>query len=305
MKTLIPNLYEINEKKLWNKSLKKYGFVVIKNILTKDEKDTIYNQFKIDLNTVSPNFDFNNHDTWTIENTPIMFGKGMAVFNGFGQSDFMWMLRLNKNIQKIYQKIYKTKKLVTSFDGFSLYVSKKQKSKLWLHIDQSPANDIYSVQGQYNFFSVDKEDSGFIIIPKSHKKFKPKTHKLNDWYMLKNDDLESLDEPVKLVIPENCFTLWDSRLVHANTFTTKNKLETINRVTAYITFLPKELRSKEIKKERIEAYKNSKTTSHWANKCEIKKYPYGFGPRFELRGFNNIIAKLSSGNIPKDRLKLI
>ena len=102
MKTLVPILYEISENKLWKKSLKKYGFVVIKNILTEDEKDTIYNQFKIDLNTVSPNFDFNNHDTWTIENTPIMFGKGMAVFNGFGQSDFMWKLRLNKNIQKIY-----------------------------------------------------------------------------------------------------------------------------------------------------------------------------------------------------------
>ena len=91
-----------------------------------------------------------------------------------------------------------------------------------------------------------------------------------DWYVLKNEDLEILKEPVKIVIHDNCFTLWDSKLVYANTFTTKKKLDNINRVTAYITFLPKELRSKEIKKERKEAYKNSKTTSHWANKCEIK-----------------------------------
>ena len=76
-------------------------------------------------------------------------------------------------------------------------------------------------------------------------------------------------------------------------------------MTAYITFLPKELRSENVKKERIEAYKNSKTTSHWSNKCEIKKFPYGFGPRYESRGYNNITAKLVNGNIPKERLKLI
>ena len=34
-----------------------------------------------------------------------------------------------------------------------------------------------------------------------------------------------------------------------------------NRLTAYITFLPKELRSEKILRKRIEAYKNSDTTS--------------------------------------------
>ena len=187
----------------------------------------------------------------------------------------------------------------------SHYMFQKTKIKTLVHIDQNPNNDIYSVQGQYNFFQVGTEDSGFVIIPKSHKKFKPKTHKMSDWYVLKNEDLKNLKEPVKIIIPENCFTLWDSKLVHANTFTTKKNLYNINRVTAYITFLPKELRSKEIKKERKKAYKNSQTTSHWANKCEIKKYPYGFGPRYEERGYGNITAKLINGKIPKNRLKLI
>lgn len=305
MKTLVPPIYDIKNTKIWKKKLKEEGYVVIKDILTNDEKNIIYNQFKKDLNTVSPNFDLNNHESWTIENTPIMFGKGMAVFNGFGQSDFMWMLRLNKNIQKIYQKIYKTKKLVTSFDGFSLYVSKKQKSKPWLHIDQNPKNDIYSVQGQYNFFEVGSKDSGFVIIPKTHKTFVPNVNNMNDWCVLKQEDLESLDEPVKLVIPENCFTLWDSKLVHANTFITKKEVTTINRVTAYITYLPRKFQTQDVKDKRIQAYKDSKTTSHWANKCEIKKYPYGFGPRYETRGYNNISARLENGNIPKDRLTLI
>ena len=42
-----------------------------------------------------------------------------------------------------------------------------------------------------------------------------------------------------------------SRTVHANTFMTRKKPEIINRVTSYITMLPKELRSDEVKQERL------------------------------------------------------
>ena len=61
----------------------------------------------------------------------------------------------------------------------------------------------------------------------------------------------------------------------------------------------------ENKNKRIEAYKDSKTTSHWANKCEIKKYPYGFGKRYESRGYNKISPKLNDKKIPEDRLYLL
>ena len=38
----------------------------------------------------------------------------------------------------------------------------------------------------------------------------------------------------------------------------------------------KNIRSDTIKNKKIEAYKNGKATSHWANKCEIKQYPFGY-----------------------------
>jgi hypothetical protein len=52
------------------------------------------------------------------------FAKGMAVFNGFGQSDFMWHLRLHPSIISIYEKIHNTKNLAVSFDGFSVFFTK-------------------------------------------------------------------------------------------------------------------------------------------------------------------------------------
>lgn len=309
VKTLSPPLFDLEDPK-WLEYYEQYGFSVIQNILEPSRKEEIYNEFKDDLLTVSPNFDFEDNSSWVIENTPTIFSKGVAVFNGFGQSNFMWSLRTEPKIQEIFKRIYKCNELVTSLDGFSLFVSQNQKSSPWLHIDQNPHNETYSVQGQYNFKTVNNEDAGFIVIPESHKDFNPIVKNMKDWYVLKNEEIESFpNEPVKLLMPENCFTIWNSRTVHANTHIVANKsrnLTDINRVTAYVAFLPEELRTEDIKRERINAYINGETTSHWANKCEIKKYPWGFGPTYEKRGFGRILPKLSSGGeIPNERFKLL
>jgi hypothetical protein len=67
---------------------------------------------------------------------PLIFGKGIAAFNGFGQSDFCWYLRLQNTIIDIFASLHKTQDLMVSFDGFSCFFSQNQQSKLWWHIDQ-------------------------------------------------------------------------------------------------------------------------------------------------------------------------
>ena len=247
---------------------------------------------KKDWITVSPNFDFSDKTTWGIENTPMVYGKGTAVFNGFGQSDFLWNLRLNMDIQKIFQEIHGTEELVVSQDGFSVFLSNKQKSKPWLHVDQNPINPIYSIQ-----------DAGFLVVPGSHKFYIPKKANKKDWVMV--DQEEFIPKSKKLLIPENCFTLWNSKTIHSNIGIdkTKKNLE-LNRVTAYIAYLPKAIRSEATKQKKIQAYYDAKTTSHWANQCQIKTYPWGFGPRYESRGYGCLKPKLVDGEIPEDRLTL-
>jgi len=87
-----------------------------------------------------------------------------CVFNGIGQSNFMWYLRTNKRILDIFKKVYKTDELVTSFDGCSLFCSNKQQSKSWHHIDQNPKNKIESYQSSYNYYPVTEKSSGFITM---------------------------------------------------------------------------------------------------------------------------------------------
>ena len=98
--------------------------------------------------------------------------------------------------------------------------------------------------------------------------------------------------------------LWNSKLIHANQGMTKKTTE-LNRLTAYITYLPKTIRTAETLEAKIQAYMDSETTSHWSNKCELKKYPFGFGKRYEERGYNKIVPTLDGGDIPAERLELL
>lgn len=302
--SIIPTLFDINNNIEWKSYLDKYGYVVIKNILNDIEQQNSIDLFKKDINYVSPKLDLNDISTWNINNTPMMFHKGMCVFNGFGQCDFMWSLRTNNNILSIYKKLFDTDELCVSMDGFSLFLSDKQKTKSWLHIDQNPSDTFYSIQGSYNFYKVGLDDAGFVIVPKSHRTYNPQVKHKRNWIQCDNSKFKDLSK--KLLIPSNCFTLWNSRLIHCNAGISNNKNKNkINRLTCYITYLPKKFRTQTILQERINAYKESCTTSHWSNKCEIKKYPWGFGKRYIDRGFDSIKSTLINTNIPSDRLKLI
>lgn len=300
--TLQPRLHNIDDTESWKQYLDTHGFVVIQDILTREEMTQGLDLFKQDMNQISPTFKLEDPSTFCIENTPLMFGKGMAVYNGWGQSDFMWHVRTNPKIKSIYQKIYDTDDLVVSLDGFSLFVSNKQKSPSWLHIDQNPKNKIYSVQGSYNYLPVTESDAGFVVIPQSHLTYKPEVEHRKDWIMVDNKLYKS--QAKKLLMPKNCFTIWNSKLIHANQGL-KKKENNLNRLTCYLTYLPTKLRAPDILQKRKDAYLKGETTSHWSHKCELKKYPWGFGPRYESRGFQKIEVKLENGEIPNERLALL
>lgn len=300
--TLLPNLYHIDDFTSWKKELDEQGFSVIKNILTDDEHNKGLRLFQEEMSKISPNFNLSEPETFKIENTPLMFGKGMAIFNGWGQSDFMWHLRTNSRIKSIYQKLFQTPDLVTSLDGFSLFVSPKQKSPSWLHIDQNPKNSIYSIQGSYNYLPVTENDAGLVIVPKSHLSYKPEVDHNKDWIVVDNKEFKPKQK--KLLIPKNCFTLWNSKLIHANEGF-KTKTNNFNRLTCYLTYLNKDLRSLEVLEKRKKAYLNGDATSHWSNKCELKRYPWGFGPRYDKRGFGKLDVRLENETIPPERLKLL
>lgn len=303
-KFLKPELFEKDDLSFLE-HLTEHGYAVIQNVLTKEEIKKGFELFYKDWKYVSPNFDFENISTWTTNNSPMMWGKGMIYASGLGQSDFQWYLRTRDNIKNIWKKIHQTDDIVVSFDGFSVFLDKRQKPKQWLHVDQGNSEKMLSIQGSYNFLKVSELDAGFIVVPDSHKTFKNENKKKGNFILLKNDD-PHITKAVKLIIPPNCFVLWNSKTVHASTgMSSKIKKPELNRLTSYITFFPKKDRSEEILKKRIEGYKLAQNCSHWAIYHHVKRHPYGLKKRYESRDFNNIYPTLIDNEIPKDRLELI
>ena len=300
-KNIIPTLFKYDDYQ-WSNYLAEHGYVVIKDILKFNERDIFWKLFKNDLMEVSPNFRFEEKNTWTEESYPGIFDKGIIPFNGLGQSNFSWFLRTNSKIQSLYQHLFNIDDLVVSMDAFSLFFCKSQQSEIWNHLDQNPKNEYLCYQGAYNYFEVDEDDSGFIVAPTSHLLFKPEVKHKKNWINIPSDS-EWNKKMIKLLIPENCFVIWNSRTIHANVGMTK--ADEINRLTVYITYMPRNYSTKENTEKRVEAYLNGETCTHWANKCVIKKIPWDLKTDHENKKFNKLEPLIKNNNIPINRKKML
>jgi len=309
IENISPPIFELNDTENWEKYISENGFVVIGNILTDDELVISLQLFKKNWSEITPNFKWEDTNTWKPNYCPMIWSKGSAVYNGLGQSEFMWYLRTKANIKKPFDILYKDDKLAVSFDGASVFLSTKQKSERWLHIDQNPKKNEICYQASFNIFPVKDNSAGFIVVPGSHKSYFPNVCHDNDWILIDNSDEHQFNVK-KLIIPKNCLTIWNSKTIHANTGITKLKgskhILNLDRITSYISFQPKNRISEKIQAERINAYTNSVTTSHWVNKLEKKTIPFRIRKIYAERGFNIIESELINGNkIPSNYLNLI
>jgi hypothetical protein len=261
--------------------------------------------FKDEICQVSPRFNWNDKRTWITDNSPMVWCKSSVVFNGFGQSDSNWFLRLNSKAKQAFSVVYDTEHLATSFDGFSMFLSDTQKSVSWLHQDQRSSDKRYSIQGILNLLPCNEFDAGFICVPKSHINYTAPITNM-DWVMLPKDDPNE-KKAVKLLTPARSLILFHSKTIHANTGIVKNHPKGIhlNRLSAYITFVPKDRQSEDVLKERIQGYFKGASTSHYADRFEEKRIPGRIVARYAARGFNDLKPRLENGEIPKDRLELI
>jgi ectoine hydroxylase-related dioxygenase (phytanoyl-CoA dioxygenase family) len=303
--TFTPELFRKEDSENWQAYLEEHGYVVIKKCLSNQDKIHAFSLFVEDWNTVTPRFDFHNKNTWAASNCPMMWNKGMIYWNGLGQSNFMWYLRTHQNIKNLFKILHKTDHLATSYDGFSLFLSSTQKPSMWLHTDQNPKMDVYSVQGAYNFLPVGEDDAGFMVVSGSHKTFKPEEPDYRQFIQVPDED-EHYERAVKLLIPDNCFILWNSRTIHANIGMTKRATIELNRLTTYISMFPKSLQSEEIYGARLAGYRSAQNCGHYSIYHHPKRHPYGLKQVYESRGFKWIEPKLEEdGEIPAERLELI
>lgn len=75
--TLSPLVFTLDEKEKYLEFLATNGYVVIGGVLQEEEREIALGKFRKDWTTVSPRFDFGDKTTWNINNSPMMYAKGI------------------------------------------------------------------------------------------------------------------------------------------------------------------------------------------------------------------------------------
>jgi ectoine hydroxylase-related dioxygenase (phytanoyl-CoA dioxygenase family) len=201
------------------------------------------------------------------KNYPPVLHGGMIQY--VGHSRTQWELR--KRAMPLFQKLWNTNRLKSSFDGFCFMNGRRnyQPSQInsFLHCDQSPTrNHIWSYQGVLNLTDSKENQGGFVVVPRSHRHHrqyfedKGMVDFKKDWYLLPEDDKQ--EEPFSNCMKVNTlagdFILWDSRTFHCNTVPREKTL----RVCSYICMLPEDYVPQKTRVLRELAVKNRRVSNH-------------------------------------------
>ena len=269
--------------------------VVFCNLITADDAAGLISKFWDYMEEACAGLKRADPTTWTNERWPGIFSVGILKCYGIGQSAFMWAVRTLPRIRTIYQVIYGTDKLYTSFDSCGVIRGAEYDvafNHSWLHVDQNlksrPAMDL-SFQGALNLVAIGEdaaEHGSFMYVPGSATEYKtnfdaglgtaflgtgtkqycplPLDHSV---YAGIADGTKSLCALSALNVGD--FTMWPSPLVHAARMPSKSTLKSqLRRLVAYVTLQPfsalggvKDERELSAKKRAAAA--SAATTSHW------------------------------------------
>ena len=296
--TFTPPVFELGNTEEWKQHLTEEGYGVIKLNPIASHEDWMQL-----LQELHPDFNSIDRNTWTNKIMPQNFAKAIQGENHLPQSSLAWSIRTNPQIRAAFAFVHNClpDDLCVSMDAVSISWTCENKSKLWPHDDQVKGiegGDKYSVQGAYNTLSVGDENRGLCVVPRSHVSWSERMDELKKLKLLGKSHFSAdgdkssyyrdtyapklvkpeLKKPElkKLLIPEHCLTLWNSRTVHCNSNDLRDRPDLdgkpqMNRLTSFVTWMPKAWRSEEVLRQKKEAWKAGKCTSHWAMFCNTKK----------------------------------
>ncbi len=223
---------------------------------------------------------------------PSFSTHGVINGSGIGQSEFLWNVRSNRQVKKVYARIWDDQSLLVSFDGCGVFRDWRYNPTWkteggWNHVDQNPKRkpDRCCIQGFVSLTDQSEKTGGLIVYPNTHLRFT----ELSD--LVKNsidfvkvpDTHPIMDQGKTLGKLVHCragdLVLWDSRTIHCNSPATaieeRNKDEPVDllRIVAYVSMSPTSLvhgqTLDEFREKRKEVVENNYTLTHWSTEIVI------------------------------------
>lgn len=266
----LPYRFKFENVDQWKSYLQEHGFVAVSNVLSDTTSKKAVDDMKKVLIKLSPKLSLEDDSTWTKEeNYPFLLHGGMVQY--IGHTKFQWDLR--EEVSKVFSKAWDVEptELATSLDGFCYMDGRRGFQPISIidtaHSDQAPVrNGLWSYQGIVNLCDCGPEDGGFVAIPDTHKIHQEFFKKIGqekhpwDWYKFTDEEKKDsiFQNAIKICGKAGDMFLFDSRTFHCNTRPTSQNL----RSCVYICQIPKSLVPEEKKKERLEAWKEKRCSSH-------------------------------------------
>jgi len=284
---------------------KENGYVVIENIIPKEECEQITSLFWDYIEGLNSKLSRQNQLNWMDPFEWPINTRGLIQHYNVGFQKFT--IKARNYIKKAFEIVYGTDKLISSFDGISF--SKRPKvfkyadlkhwhEKKWdkddLHVDQTHKG-FRCIQGGAAIINQAKDGHVFICIPGSHKfhdelvdkiaKNDPKSIS-GDWYKINNDDKNWIKDKdldiIRVPMKAGSVVLWDSRLMHASTSWCKSSIKEIDipfRLQIFACMKNSSYLTEKEKIKRNKAYIEGRTCRHIPDKVTLfGKNPRMYGP---------------------------
>lgn len=202
--------------------LEEKGVTVVPKVITEDECDEAVGDFRVWLSKFGDSF-------------PRSSNSVIWDYNA-GHMDVSWRLRLKA--KPVFAQVWKTEKLLTSFDAIAIGRPPEDGEETfddseqhWLHADFTPARvGLHAYQGALYLEEQTADDWTFQVMEGSHKLLDEffvnfperadSARRLGFHFDLSDRDVEYFKSRgcviTRVPVPKGGIALWDSRLVHAN-----------------------------------------------------------------------------------------
>ncbi|RAH59678.1 phytanoyl-CoA dioxygenase [Aspergillus piperis CBS 112811] len=272
----------------WRDEFHINGCVVIKNVIS-PERAKYYCDKQIEwLKSFDLGFDENDESTWTTEHLPISFKGGMYYGYAAPHEKIAWEARTEPAVIEIFEKLWETKELLSSFDGMNISLPRRKDVNWspWPHCDQNPnRKGMQAVQGLVNFAPNGPKDGGLMLMkgsaklfdeffaqdrdPYDHEDAPPPEIKYMDLFLFHQRDLKWFEdrgcELIKVNMDPGDLVLWDSRTMHYACLPEGDQI----RHVQYVCMTPRRFATEKALELKKYCFENYMGTTHWPH-CNIR-----------------------------------
>ena len=300
-----------------------FGVCILPSVFSKEESQEVFNGLISETEEHIPNFKYENVDSWT-RIREAMATHGMILQNyGYGWFKSLVNLRSKKRLVKTFARLFtfheykrhgvRNKKfcktdMFSSADAFSLYLNPNYCRKVdgtykinragyqreghdWLHWDQEPDDELFSVQSFVNLLDEDPncQTATFSFLESSHlhqkefqmhfwgeesdpKIYNPRFFRIQNQKQYDFFNVRKHCRFTMLGLKAGDMVLWNSRLVHQGRLGEKpsaDKLKIgqgLKRCVIYVSMQPKFYARPIDKTRKRDAYRLLRTTTHNASR---------------------------------------